>query len=135
LYASGTMARASDEPMTYVQLDKEAPGLPEIGTVTASFIVGPKPEKKANDGHRSIAVYLLDDNRQRFMGTVGVPDPYRLPKEGEIVEVQYLYCHPGADGNLIQAKYFGKVRDDIKIAECGVSQLKVKANDCDPIEP
>jgi ATP-dependent DNA ligase len=57
--------------------------------VTASFIVGPKPEKKANDGHRSIAVYLLDDNRQRFMGTVGVPDRYRLPKEGEIVEVQY----------------------------------------------
>jgi hypothetical protein len=48
--------------------------------VTASFIVGPKPEKKANKGHRSIAVYLLDDNRQRFMGTVGVPDRYRLPK-------------------------------------------------------
>jgi bifunctional non-homologous end joining protein LigD len=103
--------------------------------VTASFIVGPKPEKKANDGHRSIAVHLLDDNRQRFMGTVGVPDRYRLPKEGEIVEVQYLYCHPGRDGKLIQAKYFGKVRDDIEIAECGVSQLKVKANDGDPIEP
>jgi hypothetical protein len=56
---------------------------------TASFIVGPKPEKKANDGHRSVAVYLLDEDRQRFMGTVGVPDRYRLPKEGEIVEVQY----------------------------------------------
>ena len=27
------MARASDEQMTYVQLDKEAPGLPEIGAV------------------------------------------------------------------------------------------------------
>jgi hypothetical protein len=102
--------------------------------VTASFIVGPKPEKKANDGHRSIAVYLLDDNRQRFMGTVGVPDRYRLPKEGEIVEVQYLYCHPGPDGKLIQAKYFGKVREDIEIAECSVSQLKVKANDSDSIE-
>jgi bifunctional non-homologous end joining protein LigD len=102
--------------------------------VTASFVVGPKPEKKANDGHRSIAVYLLDDNRQRFMGTVGVPDRYRLPKDGEIVEVQYLYCHPGPDGKLIQAKYFGKVRDDIEVAECGVSQLKVKANDGDPIE-
>jgi len=102
--------------------------------VTASFIVGPKPDKKANDGHRSIAVYLLDDNRQRFMGTVGVPDRYRLPKEGEIVEVQYLYCHPGAEGKLIQAKYFGKVRDDIEMAECSVSQLKVKANDNDPIE-
>jgi bifunctional non-homologous end joining protein LigD len=102
--------------------------------VTASFIVGPKPEKKANDGHRSIAVYLLDDTRQRFMGTVGVPDRYRLPTEGEIVEVQYLYCHPGSDGKLIQAKYFGKLRDDIEIAECSVSQLKVKANDSDPIE-
>jgi hypothetical protein len=68
------------------------------------------------------------------MGTVGVPDRYRLPKEGEIVEVQYLYCHPGSDGKLIQAKYFGKVRDDIEIAECGVSQLKVKASDSDPVE-
>jgi bifunctional non-homologous end joining protein LigD len=102
--------------------------------VTASFIVGAKPEKKAADGHRSIAVYLLDENRQRFMGTVGVPDRYRLPKEGEIVEVQYLYCHPGPDGKLIQAKYFGKVRDDIRLAECCVSQLKVKANDSDPAE-
>src|SRR5439155_21502000 len=71
--------------------------------VTATFIVGIKPEKKANDGHRSIAVYLLDDTRYRFMGTVGVPDRYRLPKEGESVEVQYLYCHPVPDGKLIQA--------------------------------
>jgi ATP-dependent DNA ligase len=58
--------------------------------VTASFTVGPKPEKKANDGHRSIAVYLLDGNRKRFMGIVGVPDRYRLPKEAEIVEVSLL---------------------------------------------
>ena len=58
-----------------------------------------RPEKKAADGHRSIAVYLLDGNRQRFMGTVGVPDRYQLPKEGEIVEVQYLYCYTGAGGN------------------------------------
>jgi len=65
------------------------------------------------------------------MGTLGVPDRYRLPKEGEIVEVQYLYCHPGRDGKLIQAKYFGEVRDDIEIAECVVSQLKVKAYDSD----
>jgi hypothetical protein len=74
-------------------------------------------------------VYLSDDTRQRFMGTVGVPDRYRLPKG----EVQYLYCHPGPDGKLIEAKYFGKVRD-IEIAECCVRQLKVKADDSDPIE-
>jgi ATP-dependent DNA ligase len=52
---------------------------------TASFIVGPKPE-----GHRSIAVYLLDGNRPRLMGTVGVPDRYPLPRVEQIVEVRYF---------------------------------------------
>jgi bifunctional non-homologous end joining protein LigD len=101
---------------------------------TASFIVGPKPEKKAGDGHRSIAVYLLDGNQPRFMGTVGVPDRYPLPRVEQIVEVRYLYCHPGPDGKLIQAKYFGTVRDDIELAECNVDQLKLRADDSEPIE-
>jgi bifunctional non-homologous end joining protein LigD len=101
---------------------------------TASFIVGPKPDKKATDGHRSIALYLLDGKQPRFMGTVGVPDRYPLPRVEQIVEVRYLYCHPGAEGKLIQAKYFGKVRDDIEIAECNVSQLKIKAGDSEPTE-
>jgi bifunctional non-homologous end joining protein LigD len=101
---------------------------------TASFIVGPKPDKKADDGHRSIAVYLLDDNRPRFMGTVGVPDRYPLPSVEQVVEVRYLYCHPGPEGKLIQAKYFGKVRDDIAVADCRVSQLKLKAEDGEPVE-
>jgi bifunctional non-homologous end joining protein LigD len=101
---------------------------------TASFIVGPKPEKKAGDGHRSIAVYLLDANRPRFMGTVGVPDRYPLPSVEQVVEVRYLYCHPGPDGKLMQAKYFGKVRDDVEHAECSVSQLKLKADDSEPTE-
>ena len=96
---------------------------------TASFIVGPKPDKKAEDGHRSIAVYLLDENQPRFMGTVGVPDRYPLPNVEQVVEVRYLYCHPGPDGKLIQAKYFGRVRDDITVAECTVDQLKFKADD------
>jgi bifunctional non-homologous end joining protein LigD len=101
---------------------------------TASFIVGPKPDKKADDGHRSIAVYLLDDNRPRFMGTVGVPDRYPLPKVEQVVEVRYLYCHPGPVGKLMQAKYFGKVRDDVALADCCVSQLKLKAEDGEPVE-
>jgi bifunctional non-homologous end joining protein LigD len=101
---------------------------------TASFIVGPKPDKNAADHHRSVAVYLLDGSKPRFMGTVGVPDRYPLPRVEQIVEVRYLYCHPGPDGKLIQAKYFGTVRDDIEIAECNVSQLKLRADDSEPIE-
>jgi bifunctional non-homologous end joining protein LigD len=101
---------------------------------TASFIVGPKPDKKADDGHRSIAVYLLDGKQPRFMGTVGVPDRYPLPRVEKVVEVRYLYCHPGPEGKLIQAKYFGKVRDDVQLAECTVSQLKLKAGESEPTE-
>ncbi len=98
---------------------------------TASFLVGPKPEDRAGEGHRSIALYLLEDGRERFMGMVGVPDRYRLPKEGEIVEVRYLYCHPGGDGKLIQGKYFGQVRRDVERSECSVNQLKFKSADDD----
>jgi hypothetical protein len=54
--------------------------------------------------------------------------------QGEIVEVRYLYCHPGPDGKLIQAKYFGQTRDDIERTECSVSQLKLKADEGQPSE-
>jgi bifunctional non-homologous end joining protein LigD len=96
---------------------------------TSSFIVGPKPAPKAADGHRSIALYLVEEDRQRFMGTVGVPERYALPLDGQVVEIRYLYCHPGADGKLMQAKYFGQVRDDMEQAECSVSQLKLKSSE------
>jgi bifunctional non-homologous end joining protein LigD len=102
---------------------------------TSSFIVGPKPAAKAADEHRSIALYLLEENRQRFMGTVGVPERYAIPREGQIVEIRYLYCHPGADGKLIQAKYFGKIRNDVAIGDCSASQLKLKADETDTTEP
>lgn len=95
---------------------------------TASLIVGPKPRTKAADGHRSIGLYLLDGARERFMGTVGVPERYDLPTTGQIVEVRYLYCHPGPEGKLIQPHFFGVVRDDVARTECSVDQLKLKAD-------
>jgi bifunctional non-homologous end joining protein LigD len=102
---------------------------------TSSFIVGPKPFAKAADGHRSVGLYLLDENRQRFMGTVGVPERYALPRVGQIVEIRYLYCHPGADGKLIQAKYFGQIRNDVARGDCSVNQLKLKAEETAPTNP
>ncbi len=101
---------------------------------TSSFIVGPKPAAKAADGHRSIGLYLVDEDRQRFMGTVGVPERYALPRDGQIVEIRYLYCHPGPDGKVIQAKYFGKIRGDVALGDCSVNQLKLKADESDATE-
>jgi bifunctional non-homologous end joining protein LigD len=101
---------------------------------TSSFIVGPKPAAKAADGHRSIGLYLVDEDRQRFMGTVGVPERYALPRDGQIVEIRYLYCHSGPDGKVIQAKYFGKIRGDVALGDCSVNQLKLKADESDATE-
>jgi bifunctional non-homologous end joining protein LigD len=101
---------------------------------TSSFIVGPKPAAKAADGHRSIGLYVVDEDRQRFMGTVGVPERYALPRDGQIVEIRYLYCHPGPDGKVIQAKYFGKIRGDVALSDCSVNQLKLKADESDATE-
>ena len=52
----------------------------------------------------------------------------------QIVEARYLYCHPGPEEKLIQAKCFGNVRDDVAVSDCRVSQLKVKAGDSAPTE-
>ena len=105
---------------------------------TASFIVGSKPDRKDGDRtplHRSLSRWTV--NRERFMGTVGVPERYAAPDATEqIVEVRYLYCHPGADGKLIQAKYFGQdTRRCSERTECSVSQLKLKADESDPTNP
>ena len=50
------------------------------------------------------------------------------------MELHNLHCHAGAEGKLIQAKYFGKVGDDIELAECKLKQLKFKAGDSEPPE-
>ena len=107
---------------------------------TASFIVGEKPRAKANDGHRSVALYIIDPEAKwhsdwqpegaaspvpvRFVATVKVADRYEVPAVGSVVEVRYLYAYPG--GGIAQPCYFGKVRTDVRHADCTTAQLKFK---------
>jgi len=107
---------------------------------TGSFIVGPKPPSKANDGHRSVALYLCDPecnehagwlkvptvfpNRIRYVSTVGVCEKDELPPIGAVIEVRYLYAYP--QGGVAQPHYFGKQRTDVNIEECSTAQLKYK---------
>jgi hypothetical protein len=63
-----------------------------------------------------------------------VPERYPLPTDGQIVEIRSLSCHPGPDGKLIQAKYFGQIRDYIAHGECSVNQLKLRADEGE-VEP
>lgn len=90
---------------------------------TASFIVGPKPKA---DTHRSVALYLYDKGRKRYMGSVKVADRYAVPADGAIVDVRYLYCFQGVDGHIYQPAYFGVTRTDVRPEDCVVQQLKMK---------
>jgi len=108
---------------------------------TGSFIVGPKPPRKANDGHRSIALYVIDKTYRggerwnlgygsipardlRFVATCKVADKYEVPAVGTIVEARYLYAHP--EGGIVQPCYFGVMRTDVRPEECSVQQLRMK---------
>lgn len=97
---------------------------------TGSFIVGPKPKHKANDGHRSVALYVIDKGKQRFVATVKIPDCYDVPANGSVIEVRYLYAY--RDGGIVQpcVSWEGHsltMRTDVTASECTAQQLKYKA--------
>lgn len=108
---------------------------------TASFLVGPKPPAKANDGKRSIALYIRDPecnqhpawipapsiwpNRFRYVSTVKVPEKYSLPSLGAIVEIRYVAAYRST-GGIEQPCYFGKIRTDVRLEDCSTGQLKYK---------
>lgn len=77
---------------------------------------------------RSISLGILSDGRMRDIGGCAIPANKEIPKEGDIVEVRYLYAYK--EGSLYQPFYLG-VRDDISQEECLESQLKYKAENED----
>lgn len=72
------------------------------------------------NAQRSVALSVEGVN----MGNVTVSVNFDLPTVGQVVEVRYLYANRG--GALYQPIYLG-VRDDIDPAECGLDQIKYKA--------
>jgi bifunctional non-homologous end joining protein LigD len=115
----------------------------------ASFIVGPKPRHKANDGHRSVALYIFDPTAKwtsewqladsgipgvmphalRYVSTVKIADKYDVPPVGSVIDVRYLYAYPA--GGIAQPSYFGKLRSDVPHKDCSTAQLKFKHSAAD----
>jgi bifunctional non-homologous end joining protein LigD len=104
------------------------PGRPASGgdqlklkfTATVSCIVA-----GANGAKRSVKLDLMDGPQRIGVGNVTIPANQSIPAKGQIVEVRYLYAYPA--GSLYQPVYLGK-RDDVELAACAVSQLKLKSN-------
>jgi bifunctional non-homologous end joining protein LigD len=94
---------------------------------TASFICSGQ-----NGLKRSVSLVLLDGSKVPVpVGSVTIPPNHKVPVEGAIVEVRYLYAFPG--GSIFQSIYLGE-RSDVDAGECLLSQLKFKAGTVDDEE-
>jgi bifunctional non-homologous end joining protein LigD len=115
------------EGVVFKQLNAPyTPGRPATGGTqykykfqeTASCIVG-----KVN-GKRSVSLKLFDGTDLVSVGNVTIPPNKEIPAPDDVVEIRYLYAYRG--GSLFQPVYLGR-RDDVTPQECGVDQLKYKA--------
>ena len=78
-----------------------------------------------NGSKNSIEVFVRREvGELRSMGSVTIPTNAKMPAKGQIIEVEYLYVHPG--GCFAQPVYKG-LRDDVDEEDCVESKLKVKA--------
>jgi hypothetical protein len=81
---------------------------------------------KRNGVKESVEIWVYrKDGTRRSMGYVTIPANAVFPKEGEIGEIENLYCHTGKDGKFAQAVFKG-VRTDAEALDCQESKLRVK---------
>jgi bifunctional non-homologous end joining protein LigD len=122
---------ANGEGIVFKKIDAiYKPGRPASGgdqlkykfTETCSCVVIKRHPRK-----RSVEVGVFDNSGLlTSVGNVTIYPNFTVPKEGEIVEVKYLYWY-GEEGSLFQPVYLGE-RTDIDRTDCLMSKLKRKAN-------
>ena len=87
-----------------------------------AVVVGPQ-----NGAKSSVAMLVRrPDDTERNLGNVTIPAGNPIPPAGSILEVEYLYCHPGLNGKLAQP-VFKCLRTDAEPADCTDTKIKVKA--------
>jgi bifunctional non-homologous end joining protein LigD len=104
-----------------------SPGRPNFGgpqlkfkfVESASFVV------TGINAKRSVTLGLYDGDRLVPAGNVTIPPNHAIPQKGTVAECRYLYAHKQS-GAIYQPVYLGP-RTDIPPSECGVDQLKYKA--------
>jgi bifunctional non-homologous end joining protein LigD len=73
---------------------------------------------------RSVVISLFGKNGWQTCGNVTIPANHKIPSQGQVVEVRYLYAFRES-GILFQPVFLG-VREDVDDMECLASQLKFK---------
>lgn len=115
--AEGIVFKKQDAPYTVGRPNSGGTQVKFKFYATASVVV-----TKINEA-RSVAVAVLDGEKQVGVGNVTIPPNQDIPALKAIVEVRYLYAYK--DGSLYQPTYLG-VRDDLRIDVCSSAQLKYK---------
>ena len=55
--------------------------------------------ESVDDGHRSVAIYVIEKGYRRFVATVKIADKYAVPPiSALVIDCRYLYRYP--DGGL-----------------------------------
>ncbi len=119
--AEGFILKCLDAP--YEEGKKHGNQLKHQFRATNAFVVGERNGQK-----NSVQIYVFgQDGTRREVGNLTVPANRAIPAAGTVVEVRYLYCHPGAEGKLHQPT-FETVRDDVAVEDCRFEKLKIKAD-------
>lgn len=116
--AEGIVFKKKDSPYKVGRPNSGGDQLKFKLTKTATFIVQGKTE-----GKRSVALVLREGSGVVGVGKVTIPPNHEVPKEGSLVEVEYLYAHRG--GAIFQPVYLG-VRSDLDESDAVMAQLVYK---------
>lgn len=69
---------------------------------------------------RSVSIGVVQDNRMRNIGNVGIPVNHLMPSVNDIIDVQYR--HLFANGDLCEPVFL-KARQDVMASECVIEQI------------
>ena len=115
----GVVFKDMDAPFTAGRPNSGGPQLKFKFVETASFVITGVNSK------RSVTLGLYDRDRLVPAGNVTIPPNHAIPEMCAVVECRYLYAYKES-GAIYQPVYLGP-RSDIPSSECGVDQLKYKA--------
>ncbi len=115
----GVVFKDMDAPFIPGRPNSGGPQLKFKFVESASFVV------TDHNAKRSVTLGLYDGDKLVPAGNVTIPPNHAIPQKGTVVETRYLYAFKES-GSIYQPVYLGP-RTDIPAAECGVDQLKYKA--------
>ena len=128
--AEGVVFKRLDAPFTSGRPNSGGPQLRFKFKKTASFVVLKINQKRSVE----LGLFVSEENLPAMQlvsaGNVTIPANHDIPREGDVVETEYLYAFRES-GSVYQPVYKG-LRDDVDPQECLRSQLVYKGEGAAP---